>query len=108
MDGIFEIGALKGGAFGHEVSTKLMAMLQAVGEAGKDGSIVITIKAKRASGGMVALHPDCKVKVPEKKEDPDMRWVTEDGALTLQNPKQRSLELRPVGDERPQVRGTGS
>lgn len=107
MDGIFEIGGLKGGAFGHEVSTKLVALLQAVQQGGA-GSLTINVKVKRASGGMVSFAPTCTTKLPELKEDPDMRWVTEEGVLTHQNPKQRSLELRQVGDERPPVRGTGT
>jgi hypothetical protein len=104
MDGIFHIGTLKGGLFGHEVSEKFAEMLQAVEHTGKAGKLTVTIDATKTTGGMVALVAKCTNKTPEPKPDADVRWVTEDGDLTHANPKQRELSLRNSADERPRPR----
>jgi hypothetical protein len=104
MDGIFEIGALNGGTFGHKVSETFKQVLQAVETTGKAGKLTITVDVTKTTGGMVALVAKVTDKTPEPKPDADVRWVTEDGVLTHQNPKQRDLELRPVSNDRPQVR----
>lgn len=105
MDGIFEIGALNGGLFGHKVSETFAQVLQAVEQTGKAGKLTITVDVTKTTGGMVALVAKVTDKTPEPKPDADVRWVTEDGELTHKNPKQRDLELRAVEDGPRQVRG---
>jgi hypothetical protein len=104
MDGIFELAALNGGLFGHKVSEVFSQVIQAVENTGKAGKLTITVDVSKTTGGMVALVAKVTDKTPEPKPDADVRWVTEDGQLTRDNPKQQKLALRVAGDDRPAIR----
>lgn len=80
-------------------SERLDALLRAVRDTGKGGSITLTIKVKPATrnGGAVdkvTLRGDVKADLPENDAGEDFFWMTEDAELSHNHPRQGSLELR--------------
>lgn len=90
---------LQGGAFLDVCSEKLAEAVLSVEETGKAGKLTITLDLKK-SAGAIAILAKVTNKVPEAKPDEDLMWATVEGNLTLQNPNQRSLDLKPA-DEAP-------
>lgn len=90
---------LHGGVFLDECSEELATAVKAVDETGKPGKVTITLELKKVGGAMSVLA-NVTSKTPEPKPDSDMFWPTVEGNLSLNNPNQRSLDLRPV-DTRP-------
>lgn len=88
---------LQGGAFLDVCSEKLAEAVRSVEETGKAGKLTITLDLKK-SAGAIAILAKVSNKVPEAKPDEDLMWATVEGNLTLQNPNQRTLDLKPVED----------
>ena len=88
---------LQGGAFLDACSEKLAEAVKSVEETGKAGKLTITLDLKK-SAGAIAILAKVTNKVPEAKADEDLMWATVEGNLTLQNPNQRSLDLKPVAE----------
>lgn len=86
---------LQGGAFLDECSDKLAEVVKSVDETGKAGKLTITIDLKK-SGGALAITAKCTNKAPETAPDADLLWPTVEGNLSIDNPNQRRLDLRPV------------
>ena len=91
---------LDGGAFLDAASDKLAALVKAVDETGKGGTLVIKLELKRVSGGALNITPHVSTKVPEAKPDGLLLWPTVEGNLSQDNPNQRKLDLRSVDDKR--------
>lgn len=88
---------LQGGAFLDACSEKLAEAVKSVEDTGKAGKLTITLDLKK-SAGAIAILAKVTNKVPEAKADEDLMWATVEGNLTLQNPNQRSLDLKPVAE----------
>lgn len=87
---------IDGGVFVDIASDKLNELVRKVDETGKSGKLTITLDLKRAREGAVNITPTVVAKLPEKKADPSLLWVTVEGNLTQENPNQQRLDLRPV------------
>jgi hypothetical protein len=87
---------LRGGLFVDECSDLFAAIVKGVEDTGKTGKLTITLDVKKVNAAISVL---AKVtdKVPEAVPDADLFWSTPEGNLTVENPNQRSLELREVG-----------
>jgi hypothetical protein len=86
---------LHGGLFLDECSDKMAGIVRSVDDTGKAGRLTITLEVKKVSG---ALSVTAKVtdKVPERAPDADLFYPTVEGNLSVDNPNQRKLDLRPV------------
>lgn len=87
---------LDGGAFLDRASQELADLVRSVDQTGKAGKLTITLDVKQVSGGAISITPHATAKVPEPKPDSTLLWATTEGNLSLQNPNQRSLDLREV------------
>jgi hypothetical protein len=74
-----------------------------VEETGKPGKLTITLDVKKVNA-LVSILAKVTDKTPEKAPDADMFYVTEEFDLSVDNPKQRKLDLR-VAETRREVRG---
>lgn len=75
---------------------RLDALLHAVRDTGKAGSLTVTIKVKPAarSAGIVdkvTLKGEVKVDLPMNDAGEDFFWMTEDAELSRNHPRQSSL-----------------
>lgn len=95
---------IDGGVFVDIASDKLNDLVKAVDETGKTGTLTIKLDLKRAREGAVNITPTVVAKLPEKKADPSLLWVTVEGNLTLENPNQQRLDLRPVATQPTEIR----
>ena len=94
---------LQGGLFLDTCSEQLAELVKGVDETGKAGKLMITLDLKKSSG---AIEIVAKVtnRTPEPKADGDLLWPTPEGNLSVNNPNQRSLDLRQVEGRSPEVR----
>jgi hypothetical protein len=97
-----QLRMLRGGAFASDCSDEFARLLREVESSGKKGTMTIVITAKRHAGA-VAVTATRTVKLPDIAPEADVFWVTDDGSLTDQNPKQRQLDLQPVQKPERQV-----
>jgi hypothetical protein len=95
---------IDGGVFIDLASDKLNQLVKTVDETGKAGTLTIKLEIKRAREGAVNITPSVVAKLPEKKADPSLLWVTVEGNLTQENPNQQRLDLRPVAVTPTEVR----
>ncbi len=87
------IGLCHGGAFSVECTDLLRDVVKSVAEQQKStGKLTITFDFK-ANGGVINVVAKVTDKQPQVHEV-DTFWPTVEGNLSLQNPAQRSLELR--------------
>ncbi len=84
---------LHGGLFLDTCSDLFAGVVRNVDETGKAGKLTITLDIKKVSGaiGVTAKVTD---KTPEKSPDADLFYATVEGNLSVNNPNQRSLDLR--------------
>lgn len=84
-------------------SERLDALLHAVRNTGKAGSVTVTIKVKPATRSgvvdKVTLKGEVKVDLPENDAGEDFFWMTEDAELTRNHPRQGDLALREAPRE---------
>lgn len=92
---------LQGGTFLEECSDKLAEIVKGVDETGKAGKLTITLDIKKV-GATVGVTAKVSDKTPEEAPDPDYFYPTVEGNLSLNNPNQRSLDLR-APDSKPTV-----
>jgi hypothetical protein len=91
---------LQGGLFLDQCSEQLAELVKGVDETGKAGKLTITLDLKKSSGAIEILAKVTN-KTPELKPDGDLLWPTVEGNLSLNNPNQRSLDLRTVESSKP-------
>lgn len=94
---------LHGGVFIDECSEKLAEVVRSVDETGKAGKLTITLDLKK-SGGALAIAAKVTNKAPEQKADEDLMWPTVEGNLSLDNPAQRKLDLKPVDNPKGELK----
>lgn len=82
----------------EQVSEHLAAVVKAVGEHEREGSItlVLTIKPRGKDSGQVEVTAKSTPKMPVREIAPSMFFVTEDGGLVRDNPRQRKF---PFADQ---------
>lgn len=96
------LSELNEGADANGLTQKFSDLLSGVMNAGKSGKLTITVSVvpatKNKSGGVdkVNVSVDAKVKLPEHVSPADFFYLTEDGQLSRNHPRQQSLELKDV------------
>lgn len=83
----------------HELSEALMALVGAVRQTQKGGTLTYQIKIK-PHGEAVAMTDEIKIKAPEIRET-KIFFTTDDNQLVRDNPDQKEMEFREV--KKPEV-----
>lgn len=86
-----------------ELSENLQALVSAVRDTGKKGTLTYTIKVS-PQGDAVLISDEIKLKAPELPRDASIFFATEDGILQRDNPNQRTLDLKEVKRPQQEVR----
>ena len=92
------------GATNRQATEQLCKLVNACRETGKTGSLVITIKAG-TSGGLAELSAAIKTTMPQPALPGGTYYVTEDGALVTEDPRQISMPAKILGPT--PIRGGG-
>ncbi len=92
--------ALKNGAVLSDIGERLSALVQAVSETEKSGSLTVTFKVVPIGGSSdaVTLEADIKEKVPRPSLGKTTFFTGVDGLLTRENPKQLAFRMEAKGN----------
>lgn len=88
---------MRGGEVAMDCNRKLHELISAVLEAGKGGELALRVKVAPSKFGMggavleVQVEHDCKVKKPELSLGKSLFFVSQDGTLTRDDPRQIAL-----------------
>lgn len=93
------LNRLQNGLFVGKCTDMLTEVLRSVELTGKPGKLTITLDVKKVNS-LVSVLAKVTDKVPELAPDADMFYLTDDIELSVDNPKQRKLDLRPVESTR--------
>lgn len=88
----------------QELTKALEHVIAAVRTTGQAGSFTwkLTIKpASKTDADKVTIADSITEALPKPGRSEDFFFVTEDNATSRKHPRQRELELRSVGDDRP-------
>lgn len=99
----FTIAQIRNGAAGVEASEKLNECVSSSRDTGKVSELVIKIKIKPdgRDSDQYFIEESITNKLPKPERGKTLFFGTPDGNLTRDNPRQQSLELRSVGDDKP-------
>ena len=97
-----------GGSTHDELSEALHTLVARVQDTGKKGSLTYTISVERLKGGRsdnaVIVSDEIRLKLPEHDRDTSLFFVSADGNLSRDDPRQLSFEsLRDVSSPAPRV-----
>ena len=87
---------IDGGCFLDEAAEKLSALVLAVDQTGKAGSLTIKIDLRKATAGAMAVKGKVTVKPPEPAPFEALLFPTPEGNLLSEDPRQQRLELKAV------------
>lgn len=95
------LAELNDGSTAAALTADLEELLGAVQRSGRAGSLTLKIKVvptKAQSGAIdkVNLTAERKLELPKPEAPIDFFWLTDDGQLSRNHPRQQSLELRDV------------
>ena len=75
---------------------RFSALIQAVGDTGKAGSITLKVTVRPSTAGAMAVKPEVRVVLPKGLPAEALLWPTPEGNLVAEDPSQEKLELRHV------------
>lgn len=81
------------GAANRKLTDSLRELVAACKETGRKGSLTIKLAVK-ADGKMTSVGIDVKTTKPEHALPGEIFYATDDGGLTREDPRQRSLPLK--------------
>lgn len=88
-----------------QASDMLADLVKAVGEHEREGTLTltITVKPKGKDSGQVEVTAKTATKLPVREIAPSMFFVTKDGGLVRENPRQKKFPFaeQPVRVQRP-------
>lgn len=88
---------IRRGFFLIELAEKLAAVAQAVDATGKQGELNIKLTIKKISRvGAMEISDKITTKIPTEPAETTMVFVTPEGNLLTQDPRQQSLDLEQV------------
>ncbi len=89
------LGMLEGGEFVGKLQSELTDTLQSLSEAagpkGKASGHVTVKLSLKVEAGMVTVTPEITAKKPKEEFGSSVFWVTEDGELSTQHPRQSDM-----------------
>lgn len=95
------LGDLGGGATLDQLTEHLAAVVSAVQETGRSGSLTLTLKIQKNGDYSVIITDDIKVKAPEPARAQALFFTDQGGTLHRKDPRQPDLPLRTVEPTRP-------
>jgi hypothetical protein len=91
---------LRDGRVHAELSQQLSDLIAKVKETGKGGELTLKIKIKPATRGAdvdkITVSDAISITLPKPERGEDFFWLTEEGDLSRNHPKQQELALRDV------------
>ena len=97
----------RNGVTHDELSDALQEIVEAVTAEGKAGKLTFTLAIKPHGDGAVMVVDEIKIAKPKPTKGGSLFFVTPDNNLERQDPRQRAMELRSIGD-RPDAREIGT
>lgn len=97
---------LRNGATLDDLSEQMAALVAAVRDSNKSGSLNLKISIKPATRNdatTVLIEDDVIVKMPKAERAATIMFTTDENGLSRDNPRQKKLDLRGVPDEKPEV-----
>ena len=99
------IEALRYGTLADELDKKLRELVLACDEAGKSGALTLVIKIKPSKSGPLEVSDDIKMTMPKPDKGSSLMYVTPEGHLQRNDPRQSDLPgLRAVDKETAEIR----
>ncbi|WP_417534165.1 hypothetical protein [Marinobacterium stanieri] len=82
----------------QELSDDLAELLRAVKDTGKQGTLTLklTVKPESLATGQVAIIPDVVLKAPQLPRDKAFMFMTPDGNLQREDPRQKTMKFEAV------------
>lgn len=101
----FTIAQIRNGAAGLEASEKLGECVAVSRDTGKASELIIKIKIKPdgAGTGQYFLEESITNKLPKPERGKTLFFGTPEGNLTRENPRQQTMDLRSVDEQKPSV-----
>lgn len=90
---------LEGGYLLDELSGHQHGLVDQVRLTNKPGSLTIVLNYKPDGAGQLSIKADVKVKEPKLARGNSLFFLTPEGNLTRNDPRQQSMDLRPVIQE---------
>lgn len=87
---------LRFGELSEQLNEEINKVVLAVENTGKVGELILTLKLKPSSSGAIEVIDSVKSKVPELQKDSSLFFVTTEGNLVRNNPRQMELQEKPV------------
>lgn len=86
---------IRDGAVVDDLTNQLRELVTRVGETGRPGSLILTLKVKSATkgqmGGALLIEDDIKCKLPIAEKGTTILFATTDGQLQRHDPRQPRL-----------------
>lgn len=104
------LGELRRGAFAESLDTELSALVDAVSETGRKGSITIKIDVALASKGddrTLKIKDVIKVTAPQPELGETIMYRTADGHMSRRDPRQIDIDDLKVVEDTRQVKDVG-
>ena len=101
------IAQINNGAAVSELCHALEAVVAAVRETGKSGSLTLTLKVAPASKNtthVLLIESQVKTKLPESERGMTIFYATDENQLVRNDPRQQSLPLRVVELDQKQLK----
>jgi hypothetical protein len=92
------LGDVRAGELNEELTAKLTELVTAVQNTGKAGSITLRITITPTKSLAVEIDDDVSVKLPKLAKPTTLLFPTVEGNLQVQNPLQKTLDLKVVDD----------
>ena len=104
---IHVVNNLNGGAQ-NELSDRLSECVKATQDTGKATELTFTLKIKPdRAGGQYFIDHAITTKLPKHERPTTIMWADPQGNLLREDPRQRSLELRSVDQDKTELKSTG-
>lgn len=82
------------GELSEELNEAINKVVLAVEDTGKVGELTLTLKLKPSSSGAIEVIDTVKSKIPELPKDSSLFFITTEGNLVRNNPRQMELQER--------------
>lgn len=92
------LGDVRTGELNQELTEKLTALVLAVQETNKVGTLTLRLKLVPTKGLAMEIEDEVTVRAPSLPKPSTLLFPTTEGNLQLQNPMQKSLDLAVVQD----------
>lgn len=95
---------LKDIEYGHlsrELAEVQQEIVKAVSETNKAGSITLTLSFKPEGNGQLTIKADIKKKIPQLPRGTSLFFMTPEGNIQREDPRQQKLPLKSIEREAP-------